>query len=130
MVSRGDHVEDTGGNVCFLRDQAAEEGGGPRRVRSRLENDSIARCKGRADLGQIEIDRDIPGRDGSDDAHRFPAHCSRLRLSHESNISHGGFVGVVPGQIGPVGHRFNVMVELEAMSERDRGAGLGDDDGP
>ena len=79
-VRRGDDVEHARGYVGVLGHDAAELGGGPRRVGCRLQHDRAAGRERRRALGKIDLQRHVPGRDR--------AHYADRLLAHEAAAAH------------------------------------------
>ena len=80
MVRRGDDVDHAGGYIGLVGDHPPEQGGIPRRVRSRLEHHGVACRKGLGKLVDRHFKGEIPGHDGTDDAHRLPPDAARVDL--------------------------------------------------
>ena len=79
-------------------------------------------------LQRLEIEREVPGGDGPDDAGRLAPQNAGLGRAHERNIAHGFFVFVVASKIGPIGHGVDVTVALHGVREQKGAPYLGDDD--
>ncbi len=72
MVGRRHHIDDAGRNVALLRDDLAEHRRAPGRV-GRSQHHRVPRGQRRAQLGQVDLVREVPRGDGADDAHGLPA---------------------------------------------------------
>ena len=100
VVPRGDHVEHPRWQVGVLGGQPAELARQPRCVRRRLEHDRAAGRQRRADLGQVDLGRDVPGRDRGDDTDRLAAYRPPARDPHRRRDAEVGLVVVGLGEVG------------------------------
>ena len=66
----GHDIEDPGGEAR-LGGELAHDGAGARRVGRRLQHDRAAREQRGYDLGEVDVERHVPGRDRADDADGF-----------------------------------------------------------
>ena len=128
VIRGGDNVEYACGNVGLLRDDLADMRRRPRCVGRRLEHEGAARSQCRADLGDIEIQRHVPGCDGPDYAGRLLAQQAALGLAQEGHVGHADFVLIRGGEICPVGHHLDRIVHVHVGGQGNGCAGLVDDD--
>ena len=128
VVRRGDHVHDARRDLGVLGDDPAEVGRRPRRVGRGLEHDRVSGGERRPELAEVQIEREVPGRDRADHAGRLAAQQAPLRLAHERDVAHRPLVHVAAGELRPVRHRVDVDVALDRVGEQDRRARLGDHD--
>ena len=61
-----------GGTSVYRATSSPENRGTPRGIGRRFQNHRVARRQRRADLGQVDLVREIPRRDRTDNAYRFP----------------------------------------------------------
>ena len=87
-------------DIGVLGDEAAELAGHPRGVRRRLEDDGAARGQRGADLGEVDLVRDVPGRDRGDDADRPHAGRPPARDAHRPRDAEIGLPLVGLEQVG------------------------------
>jgi hypothetical protein len=120
VIRRGHDVDDARWNVGLLGDDPAEIRRAPGRVGSRLEHDRIARGQRRPELGEVQIEGEVPGRDRSDHAHGLAPQQPRLGLAHERDVVHRPLVGVAAGELRPIGHGIEVDVDLGLVGDQDR----------
>ena len=78
VVGRRHDVEDAGGDLRLIGDEAAEAGGVPWRVGRGLEDHGVAGGEGLPELVQRHLDGEIPRDDGTDDAHRLLPDLTRV----------------------------------------------------
>ncbi len=126
QMVRGRHdVDDAGGDVGLLGDQPAEDGRRPRRVGSGLEHHGVARREGRAQLGEVQVEREVPRRDGSHHPHRLAPHQPALGLAEDVALGQPLLVFVADGLLDPVPQVVDGQVDLVGVGEGDGAAHLG-----
>ncbi|CQD23779.1 hypothetical protein BN970_06130 [Mycolicibacterium conceptionense] len=100
--------------------------GRPRRVGRRLEDQGVARRQGRADLGQVDLVREVPRGDGADHADRLAGDLAVGWDALRGGVAEIGCPLVVLGGVGREGQIVDRAFQLGARSEHAGGADLGD----
>jgi hypothetical protein len=121
----GDDVEHARRQVGLLSGDLAEQRGGPRAVRRRLEHDAAARREGGPDLGQVDLGGKVPRSDGADHTDRLPAQRAAGDAAEGLRLAERGLPLVTLGEVGDPAQTFNRDIELRAVGEGDGRAYLG-----
>ena len=128
VVGRGDHVDHAGGDVGLLGDEPAQEGGRPRGVGGRLQHDGVPRRQGGAELGQVQVEGEVPGGDGAHHADGLPADEAALGLAEDLADGQPVLVLVLVGLRRPVAEVVDGPVHLHDVGQHQGAADLGHHD--
>ena len=128
VIAGCDDVEHAGRYVGLLRDDPAEFRGAPGRIGRGLEDDGVACRHRRPDLGQVDLVREVPRRDGADDTERLSHDRSTARDAERCGDTEIGCPGVVLRGARRELQIVDGYLQLTAVGQGDRRADLGDGD--
>ena len=121
-------VEHAGRQVGFLRHDPAQFGGAPGRIGCGLEDNRVACRHGRTDLGQVDLVRKIPRRDGADDTERLSHDRATARDAERCGDTEIGSPRICLGDLSWECQIVDGYLELTTVGQGDRRAHLGDGD--
>ena len=126
VVAGGDDVDDAGREVGVLDDQLAEHRCAPRGVGCGLEHDGVAGRQRGPELGEVDLVREVPRRDGADDADGLPRDRAVRLDAHRRRDAEIGCPLVGLRGVGAEAQILDRALELRHRRQHPRRADLGD----
>ncbi len=125
VVAGGDDVDHAGRDVGVLDDELAKDRRAPRGVGCRFENDGVARRQRRAELGEVDLVREVPRGDRADDADRLPCDSAVSLDAHRRGDAEVGGPLIGLGRVRAEAQIVDRALELRHRSQHPRRADLG-----
>ena len=126
MVTGRDDVDDARRHVGVLEDELTEHRSAPWGVGRRLEHHRVARRQCGPDLGEVDLVREVPRRDGADDTDRLPGDGAPRLDAHRFRDAEVGDPLVALGGVRTEAQILDRTVELRHGRQHPRSTHLGD----